>query len=114
MVRSEFGRFSLIVSAHSRVWNYIKYLKNKPGDSLSKIAHDKESSQENKDSLFQNRDKIYQDIFGKILNKEKIHSCLEKVKLKYSSKIIILNDGKMKSGAHQRRRNLLCIKILMS
>ena len=28
-VRAEFGRLPLLVNTHARVWNYIKYLKNK-------------------------------------------------------------------------------------
>ena len=36
MVRSEFGRLPLIINAHSRVWNFTKYLNKNPTETLAK------------------------------------------------------------------------------
>ena len=69
MVRSEFVRLPLIIDAHMRTWNYIKYLKNKPDDSLVKISDELESSPENNDLLFNICDKTYCDIIGKNMKK---------------------------------------------
>ena len=70
LVRSEFGRFPLLLDAHTRTWSYIKYLKNKSDDSLAKISYELESSPENNDSLFVNCDKIYHEISKKNAKKE--------------------------------------------
>ena len=50
-VRAEFGRLPLLVYTHARVWNYIKYLKNKT-DSYAKETYAIDLGMENKNSLF--------------------------------------------------------------
>lgn len=90
MVRSEFGRLPLIIDAHTRTWNYIKYLKNKPDGSLVKISYELESSPENNDSLFNICDKTYRDIIGKNIKKgaDPFKSGKSKVKLFFKNNYI--------------------------
>ena len=51
-VRAEFGRLPLVLNAHVRVWNYLKYLRKKT-DSCVKESYKIDSDHEQKKSHFQ-------------------------------------------------------------
>ena len=50
-VRVEFSRLPLLVNTHARVWNYIKYLKNKT-DSSAKETYQIDLGMDNNNYIF--------------------------------------------------------------
>ena len=69
MVRAKFVRMPLIMNAHARVWNYIKYLKKKVEKPLVQKSYEIDSDPEVRDSLFRECDNRYRDIIAKNINK---------------------------------------------
>ena len=65
MVRAEFGRLPLIMNAHARVWNYIKYLKKKSDKPLVQNSYELDVDPKNGDSLLRNCEYTYRDIIVK-------------------------------------------------
>ena len=64
MVRAEFGRMPLIMNAHAKVWNHIKYLKKKVEKPLVQKSYDIDSDPEVRDSLFRECDNRYRVIIA--------------------------------------------------
>ena len=104
MVRSEFGCLPLIIDAHMRTWNYIKYLKNKPDGSLVKISYELEFSPKIMTRFSMFVIKYIVTSLAKILKREQINLNLENLRLNFSLKTTTLIGGKRKLGVHQHRR----------